>query len=72
MASCEANRTLRDGLRLSGLFERMSRGIGVQVLRNALANQQQRINQRGGQQHVKQGTRGVHPEVADGARNWFA
>ena len=47
------HRSLGDGLGLRGLFQRMGLRIAVQVLRNALPNQKQRIDQRGGQQHIK-------------------
>jgi hypothetical protein len=45
----------------------MRRGVGVQVLRHALAHQQQRVDQRGRNQDVEQVRVSVDPEVADGA-----
>ncbi len=44
-------------------------GVGVQILRNALGHQQQRIDHAGGQEDVEQGARRIDPEVADGRRS---
>ena len=62
------HRPLPDGLRLGGLLERVRDGVGVQVLRNALPHQQQRVKDAGRRQNVEQRPRHVDPEVADGAR----
>ena len=58
---------LRNGLRLPRLLERMGRGVGLQVLRNALRDQQQCADDGGRQQHIEQCARRIHPKVADGA-----
>jgi len=41
--------------------------IGLQVLRNALADQQHGIDDAGGHKHIEEGARHVDPEVTDGA-----
>ena len=48
------DRALADGLGLRRLLERMRDGVLAEVLRNALGDQQQRIDERAGQQDVEQ------------------
>ena len=63
-----SHRALRNGLHLRRLFERMRGGVGVQILRHALADQQERIDERGRDKDVQEDARGVDPEVNDGGR----
>ena len=58
---------LRNGLRLAWLLQWMCSGIGMQVLRHPLRDQQKRVDQRARQQDVQKRARRVYPEVADGA-----
>ena len=67
MASCEATGPW-PMVCVWRLLERVRHGVGVQVLRNSLPDQQQRVDDAGGQQDVEQRARHVDPEVADGGR----
>ena len=59
---------MADRLRLRRLFERMRDGVLAEVLRNALRDQQQRVNKRAGDEDVERSAGHIDPEVADGRR----
>src|SRR6516164_3797793 len=65
-AFLRSDRSLPDGLCLSRLLKRMNDRVTAEVLRNTLANQQQSVDQRSGQQHPEQSARHIDPEVANG------
>ena len=51
----------------AAVLERVHGGVGMEILRNALPDQQQRVDDAAGQQDVEQRARHIDPEVADGA-----
>ena len=63
MISCEANGPLGD--RLRGALDRHRVGGAVQVLDDALRDEEQRADDRDRQQDVEEAAREVDPEVAE-------
>ena len=59
------DRPLRD--RLLGALERMGHGVGVEVLRHTLPDQEQPIDDADGQQQVEHAAHQIDPEGADAA-----